>query len=273
MCTLIVHMRCVMYKPESIAKAELKGAFRRATERYEEFMNMTSKGMLKFGSRKNHIKYLSEMVKCRGEFLLDQRICHAHVSWHFHSLMTSFESELQSLENIGNVTRLVVDGWDSRRIMKGEINGVKKYLTRLYVHEHFLIRIIQRLGLEGLRGVSKQVFPLFSYILMENLSFRSLGKSVQFVMPNHVLIAEKLSGGQGLVFKTILQREFFSEEQQKRYEPAYWMMNMQKCNGVMLNQDTGYLTSLMFSTQGMSREFLKESFWMRDILHDFAHCA
>ena len=36
-----------MYKPESIAKAELKGAFRRATDRYELFMKKVRTGVVK----------------------------------------------------------------------------------------------------------------------------------------------------------------------------------------------------------------------------------
>ena len=102
-----------MYKPESIAKAELKGAFRRATERYELFMKKVRTGVVTFGSRKNHLRYIEEMVKCRGEFMLDHRVCHHHSSWHFHSVMTSLDTYFQNIEGIGNVVRLVIDGWDS----------------------------------------------------------------------------------------------------------------------------------------------------------------
>ncbi len=254
-----------MFKPESIAKAELKGAFRRATVRYELFMKKVRSGGVKFGSRKNHLRYIEELVRCRGEFLLDKRVCHHHSSWHFHSVMTSLDTYFQNIEGIGNVVRLVIDGWDSRRIMKGDKRGMQRLLTRLFVHEHFLIRAVQRLGLESLRDLGNQVFPLFSYILRENLSFRLLGGSVHFVMPDYVLVAEKLPNSYGLVFKTILLRERFSEQQLSQYQAAYQLMFNKKSDCIMLNHDTGHLVSLHFNGQEINQTLLKESFWMRDI--------
>ena len=262
-----------MFKPESIAKAELKGAFRRATDRYELFMKKVRTGVVKFGSRKNHLRYVEELVRCRGEFLLDQRVCHNHASWHFHSVMTSLDTFFQNIEGIGNVVRLVIDGWDSRKIMKGDKRGLQRLLTRLFVHEHFLIRAVQRFGLEGLKGLGKQVFPLFSYILRENLSFRLLGKSVHFVMPDYVLVAEKLPNSYGLVFKTILLRDRFSEQQLIQYQAAYQRMFNNKSDCVMFNRDTGHLISLHFTEQGINQTLLKESFWIRDIFTELEQCA
>ncbi len=262
-----------MYKPESIAKAELKGAFRRATERYELFMKKVRTGVVTFGSRKNHLRYIEEMVKCRGEFMLDHRVCHHHSSWHFHSVMTSLDTYFQNIEGIGNVVRLVIDGWDSRRMMKGDKRGMQRLLTRLFVHQHFLIRAVQRLGLEGLKGLGNQVFPIFSYILRENISFRLLGKSVHFIMPNYVLVAEKISNSYGLVFKTILLREQFSEQQLRQYQAAYQLMCNQRSDCVMLNQETGHLIALHFNEQGINQTLLKESFWMRDIFTELEQCA
>lgn len=41
-----------MFKHESVAKAEVKGAFRKATQRYDEFYKKLKTGLVKFNSRK-----------------------------------------------------------------------------------------------------------------------------------------------------------------------------------------------------------------------------
>lgn len=262
-----------MFKHESVAKAEVKGAFRKATQRYDAFYHKLKTGVVKFNSRKNHLRYIDELASCRGDFMLDHRVCHNHSSWHFQSVMTSVETEFHHLDNIGNICCLVVDGWDSRKMMKGDIKGHRRYLSRLFLHEHFLIRIVQRLGLSGIKQVGKVLFPLFSYILRENLSFRLLGNDVHFVMPGYVLVAEKLPNSYGLVLKTILMREYFSDAQQKQYHSAYQLLQNQQCDCVMLNNDSGYLMAMHFDEPGMNAKLLTESFWMRDVLSEILQCA
>ena len=262
-----------MFKHESVAKAEVKGAFRKATQRYDEFYKKLKTGIVKFNSRKNHLRYIEELVQCRGEFMLDHRVCHHHSSWHFQSVMTSVETEFHHLNNIGNICCLVIDGWDSRKMMKGDIKGHRRFLSRLFLHEHFLIRIVQRLGLTGIKNIGKVLFPLFSYILRENLSFRLVGNDVHFVMPGYVLVAEKLPNSYGLVFKTILMREHFSAAQQAQYNSAYqWMINQQS-DCVMLNSDTGHLIAIHFDEPGINTTLLNKSFWMRGVLSELAPCA
>jgi hypothetical protein len=259
------------YKHESIAKAEIKGAFTRSNELFDELERLyESRAGLNFGSKKLALSNIGLQKKSYGDFLIEHVNVTRRQSWHFQSYITAIETEYTYFENVGNLTRFVFNHWDTRGLMKMKAGSHTKYFSQIWLHEHFLIRTVQRLGLTGIQEVGKSMLPLVNAVIKNNINIQTLGENTHFITRDYVIIASKISDGSGLIFKTLLLAEFFTETQQRKYAVAIEQLAYETNHVILLNESSEKLFSLSLNQcEGpLISQVESYSFWLKAVWED-----
>ncbi|WP_028765326.1 hypothetical protein [Shewanella colwelliana] len=248
-------------KHESIAKAEVKGAFRQVKANFEQLKLNKKRGLYTPFSKKNITRFINDISRLHQGFLLYNRRTMRKNSWHFYEEMAAVEYELIEMDGIGPVSRLFIDGWDTRRLIKGGV-GHLSYKSKFYFHEHFLIRMVQRLGLHGFTEIGPKIYPLITWIVNRNRPSKWYACDSHFVFKEYVIVAASLHENKGLVFKTVLLTEFFNERQKAFYQVAVDCILRGKCDAVYLDAEKCISKEIKFSDELEIFELAGSTFWI-----------
>lgn len=256
---------------ESMAKAEVKGAMRRAGQRWNDYENGMRRGAPNLGSRKKFMKFTEDVISYHGDLMIHRhKWCHPN-SWHFKMEVASVQSEYIEVEGVGKVTGLVINFYDSRRMLKGNWwSGSMSYTSRIYLHEHFLIRTVQRLGLPGVGKIGQYVYPMLNFLIDNYPSMRNLEDHFYLLSEDAVFVIEKLPGLKGVAFKTVLMKEYFSDEQERFFYTAYRQFHDNHSNMMVFMPKSGRYLAVPAEDFMINREEIcGHTFWLHDIILDF----
>lgn len=211
---------------ESEAKALVKGAFRKAEQRWDELIRKPA--LKKHNSRKKGFSSLREAethiyndINYYYDFLLKTNKFIGRSSKHALHEVLAIEAELISIKNIGSVSRFVCNVFDTRKMLKGHINAMNSFQSNFYFEEHFIIRAIQRLNLDKIGEIGIKIFPVIISLAKNNISLKGLTDDIYIVFNNYVIVVNYIREPLALVFKTILLKEFFTEKDKYFYKLAY----------------------------------------------------
>jgi hypothetical protein len=220
---------------KSIAKAELRGEFRKVRQQLLDIVNdlrhvnsQTSVG------KKLVLEVLNALNAVCGSFNLFHDQVRRPSSWHRKECTMYICPESASVEGFGAIYPIGVRFFDTRVYMKraGTPNApFDDYTTKLVLHEHFLIRLRQRSGIDGYEYLKSKIALVVLYAHIY-LAARSTVMEIDeeqeepttycyLLVENHVFIATHHIQDEIIVLNTVINRERFTEKQKTKYEPLY----------------------------------------------------
>lgn len=259
---------------ETEARAILKGTIRRIQNAGDAILDKRQEqGYIQAKrSAKALQAYHRDNLAWYGDFLVNDykfRSFGARASKHFRYEYSAIEPELIHAENIGGLCRFIVNFFDSRKYARGKIGAINKFTSQFYFHEHFLIRCIQRLNERSIGEVGAAVYPVIEYMITENLELTRVDDINYFVFRDFIIVAEKLSGRRGMVFKTILLTDKLTDEDERKFAQAKEVLLADKpvvTEAVMTNPK-GQVVRRIPPAKGVSLlcSLKKQTFWLQQI--------
>ncbi|WP_445776549.1 hypothetical protein [Shewanella sp.] len=215
---------------ETEAKAILKGALRRNHQFGDQLMQTKAArmGIQKARSMKVVNRIFNEELNWYGDFLVGYKYFKKYgigTTKHFKAEFTAIEPELTSVEGMGELCRFILGAFDSRKVAQCRLHGNCKLASRFYFHEHFLIRCIHRLNFTTIGDIAVEIYPVIEWLILNNIPLRRLPETNYFVFKNFIVVAEKLSHSQGLVFKTILLKDRLTDRDNEKFIKALAIHN------------------------------------------------
>lgn len=219
-----------MYQHKSIAQAKLKGAVRVAISREKELLQAAtdsikhSKNLLQY--KKGILEYIKLFKKVAQGRIIYEYTSPKRSSWHHNTEFLSFAREFTSVEGhpeVGNQTSMLLQTFNTRRLLKGHRDGHQRLIPLIFVQEHFMLRCLQRLGSETLGDVGRSFYSVIEWLLTSNVPLKHIPQDCYFVLRDYIIVGTQIPHSQGLLFKTVLtyekmeqkgneeQRAFFSE--------------------------------------------------------------
>jgi len=243
---------------ESIAKAEIKGAFRRASERIDNFNNdVLNKTEFKI-SKKSCNDFNENVLKQYSDLLLFHKKTASRISWHFTSEVVGIDPDYLNEPGVGNLGKIVFEIYDTKKLKKG-LQGFKYFETKFFLHEHFLIRLFQRTSIGSISDVGPYIMSFINWIVYEKRSLADIKGTLHVVLRNSVLICTCLPNNKGLVFKTILLNEMFTQKQTRFYQPALDRIENSDAKIVCYFEDDNKLSSIDVYAQKTVLNLVKTS--------------
>lgn len=265
----------------SEAKAIIKGAMRRAGHRWDKFeatyMADQEADRPMFKTRKKFLRYVDDLMAWRGDLLIHHLRVQQPSSWHQKIELAAITSEYEEVEGIGAVAKIAVCFYDSRQFFKGNVQAANShYLSRVYLHEHFLQRMVLRYGVKGIGEIGKIVYPLL-HALMDNFtSLRNLEEDFYLVSDAAVMTIKKCKALDGVLLKTVLLRDRFSSTQAEQFSSVYQRIDAQGDDQHRRMVIYFPTSKRMIDVNDMSCSLLSHkqhcdnTIWLHNIRHDFA---
>lgn len=260
----------------SEAKAIIKGALRRATHRWDEFESRYTRSAGAtppvFKTRKKFLRYIDEVVQCRGDLLIHKISRQQPASWHQKLELAAISSEYQQVEGIGSVVNIALTFYDSRQFFKGNVrNSYTHYLSRLYLHEHFLERVVLRYGLSGIGQIGKFVYPVLHALISHFTSMKNMEDHFYVVTELAVLAMIKSQQLNGVVLKTILLRDRFDATQTSLFAPAYQRLSEQGVDMLLFFPQSRRTVAVDAAQDSflLDKTRCTNTFWLHNLMHDF----
>ncbi|MFT5760417.1 MAG: hypothetical protein ACI9LM_005203 [Alteromonadaceae bacterium] len=259
----------MMIKHESIAKAELKGAIRKVQSRCDNILelranNIESKKCKK--SRKKLLKRFEEELGLYGEFLVTKTVWKRKTTWHFDAEFSAIEPEIINVDGIGGLCRFLIRTFNSRKFMKGNLCALDYFCSNFYFHEHFLIRAIQRFGLNFAGELGIIIYPVIEWLVLENVSLKHFKDTNYFVFEDFVIVTNKLPHSNGLFFKTILIRQYMNKKQFKIFKSSFELLENSYFKVVMTDGIGGISTKIAPPKMiSLTKSLTERSYWVQHI--------
>lgn len=219
-----------MYQHKSIAEAKLKGAVRVTASREKELLqamrDSTKHSRPLLAYKKGILNYIEYFKKAGKDRTIYEYTSPKRSSWHHKTEFLSFTKEFTSTESYpeaGNVLSMLLQTFNTRRLLKGYRDGHQFLIPHIFVQEHFMIRYLQRLGSETLGDVGRSFYSVIEWLLTSNVPLKHIPQDCYFVLRDYIIVGTKLPHSEGLLIKTALtyekmeqkgneeQRAFFSE--------------------------------------------------------------
>jgi len=228
------------------AKAILKGVIRKALANGDAILDKRSN--YSYIQTKRSVKvvkeYHNDNLAWYGDFLMGEfkfKNFGVNSSKHYKCEYRAIEPELLYAENIGNLSKFIVNYFDSRKYAQGKISGILKFTSQFYFHEHFLIRCIHRFNKRLIGEAANAVYPVIEFMITENLPLTRIDDSCYFVFRDFIVVTEKLTSKKGLIFKTIKLTSRLNMEDERKFLDA--LTELKK-------SDPSYITALMTNKNG-----------------------
>jgi hypothetical protein len=261
---------------QSEAKAVVKGAMRRAGHRWDElettFRPLSESGQPLLKTRKKFLRYIDDIIKCRGDLLIHKIRCKQPRSWHEKIELAAITSEYEDVAGIGSVAKVAVCFYDSRQFFKGNVRAAyAHYVSRLYLHEHFLERMVLRSGLSDIGEIGRIIYPILHSLIDNFTSMKNLEEHFYVVSETAVMVLEKSHELNGLVLKTVLLRERFDDSQNRLFASAYKRLTEQGGGMLFLFPsskrmiDVGRLDEPLL----LQKSSCADTFLLHNVQHDF----
>ncbi len=258
---------------ESIATASIKGAIRRSEFRYEEAKEAIEKIYLskrgKKLTRSDTNGFFQLIADMFGDYSIEQYIKNKKNSWHFLGEIHTIGFSTIDTEHYGKLNHFIVEQFNSRRFVKCHSEARLWYVCYVFFQEHFFIRAIQRLGLKSVGDVGKKVYPIMQWLILENIPFKHLPENPYFVMKECVLVAHRASHNQGIVFKTVLMRDFMNDEQLNLYKRGFDILEKESLEVVMMDEVGSVVRKLpIFEPKQLLLEHSLNNNWLQKDLQN-----
>lgn len=257
---------------ESEAKALVKGAYRKSEQRYNNLYGfdhyLMDQGYYrkKFSCLKDTFGYIEKSAIYFGDFLIEAYQIGKLTTKHKIVELLAIEPELNHVDGIGEVSKLICRQFNTRKMLKGSPNLLNVYQSNFYFEKHFLQRAVQRLDISRIGDIGKRIFPLMLWFIQNNISTRGMTDSLYIVFQNFVLVAMKVRNEIAIVFKTLLIKEVFSKEQQVFFKHAYDEL---KNNDFIIIDQNGHIIKKViqhFDNYCIHQYLDKPSYWFQHIL-------
>ncbi len=261
---------------QSEAKAVVKGAMRRVGHRWDElettFRPVSESGSPLIKTKKKFLRYIDEVIKFRGELLIHKVTSQQRNSWHQKIELASLSSEYEDVDGVGSVAKISVCFYDSRQFFKGnQRSAYTHYVSRLYLHEHFLERMVLRSGLSGIGEIGRVVYPILHSLVDNFTSVRNLEEHFYVVSDTAVMVLEKSDSLSGLVLKTVLLRERFDDLQYDLFDSSYKRLAEQGGGMLFFFPSSKRMVDILRLDNQLllQKECCANTFWLHNLLHDF----
>jgi len=224
---------------ESIAKAEIKGTFRKVNSELDRFNEDVMAGAKNTRISKKGIQgYVNEIVSIYGNLLLVHERKSKSSSWHFKSTIVAINPEHEKVKNIGELHPFVFEHFDSKLFMKRKLGLHMYFEPPCYVHKHFLQRIKQRVE----HSQSERLCQLLCSLVLWLADCKNLvGVDVSefhVITKHEILIITYHSDIEKYVFNTVLLRERFTQVQSECYEHYFEKLRYSKFDFIVMSPDT-----------------------------------
>lgn len=259
---------------EAEAKAILKGIIRRTIAVGDTILDKRIKSS--YINAKRSVKVVNEYHKDNlawyGDFLMSEskfKTPGLHPLKQNRCEYRAIEPELLYADNIGNLSRFVVNFFDSRKYTKGKIDSLAKFTSQFYFHEHFLIRCIQRLNKRIIGEAINSIYPVIEFLITENLPITRVEDNSYFVFRDFIVVTEKLPSKKGLIFKTIKLTSRLNLNDETKFSDA--LTELKESNpltlAALMTNKNGQVIRHISPAIGKSLllSYKKESFWLQPI--------
>lgn len=257
------------------AKAILKGITRKTLADGDAILDKRSK--YSYIQAKRSVKvvkeYHNDNLAWYGDFLMNEcklRNFGPNSSKQYRCEYRAIEPELLYADNIGNLSRFIVNYFDSRKYTKGKINAILEFTSQFYFHEHFLIRCIQRFNERLIGEATNAVYPVIEFMITENLPLTRIDDSCYFVFRDFIVVTEKLTSKRGLIFKTIKLTSRLNPKDERKFFDALIELEKSEPSSVtaLMTNKHGQVVRHIPPAKGYSllSSFKKETFWIQPIL-------
>lgn len=223
---------------ESIAKAEIKGSFRKINSELDHFNEDAMCGANKRMSKKVVQGYVNRIISIYGNLLLSHERKAKSSSWHFKSTILAISPDQEMLKNVGEVHPFVVEHFDSKLFIKRKPGLHMYFETPCYVHKHFLQRVKQRLEHSQSERLGQLLCSLVQWFAGCNNLVEVDIQQFHVVFMHEILIITYHRDIGKYVFNTVLLRDRFSPAQSAQYEQYFEKITFSKFDFIVLNPDT-----------------------------------
>lgn len=241
-----------MYQHKSIAEAKLKGTIRISGDREKVLLKESreliqhSRSLLTY--KKGILKYIALFKEMANERMLYEYCSPKRSSWHHKSEFITFMPDFGSSEyykEAGRLIGMMLNTFNTRRILKGKRDGHTQLFLKIYIQEHFCVRYMQRIGAETIGDIGKSFYPIIEWLLVNNVPFKHIPESYYFVLPEFISVGSKSPNGFGLLIKTVLTYEGMSEHQTLFFSEALAQLrDNDALYGLLVNNDGTIVRSI-----------------------------
>lgn len=259
---------------EREAEAILKGKVRQAIYACDETTKKIECGYFS-GKKRTHKlvkEFFCDQINSYGEFLVTNirfKPYGVGSTKHWKNEYTAIEPEFVDTLGVGELCRFVVNYFDSKRFAKSDINANLTLSSQFYFHKHFLIRSIQRLNQKDVGEIGAFVYPIIEWLVTEQVPLSRIDNNNYFVYRDYTIVADRLPKSKGMVFTTLLETEFYDDEQRRKFADAHKELdgsNPEEVLIVMTNPN-GQVVRKIPSAQGKSlvNSINENTYWIKNV--------
>ncbi len=220
---------------KSIAKAEIKGIFRKASTRLDE-LNDKLLGDSANKTKKRLINFNRDVISTYGDLLLFDNKINQRLSWHFVSELVAINPDMIRVEGVGDLCQIVIEILNTKSLAR-KSQGYQYLESNFFLHEHFLIRFLQRTNIEKLSNIGDFITDFIVWLSNNNYSFDRFGETVHLVFKNYVIVCTIRASERQFIFKTCLLVEKFTVNQIEKYKRAYEYINSKNVEMVLFIEE------------------------------------
>lgn len=187
---------------------------------------------------------------------------------HFKAEYSAIEPELVVAEGIASLCRFIVGYFDSKKFCRGQMSFQRKFASQFYFDMHFLYQCILRLNTKSIGKIGEFIYPVISWLISENVPLSKIDSKNYFVFRDVTLVTYKLPRMHGMYFKTILESEFFTENQTERFANAHKvLLNSEEIVAVMTKENGEVAYEIpRDAVSSLTNVIDENSFWLRPLL-------
>lgn len=207
---------------ESIAKAQLKGQVRLAQSQSKEILDHMQNQHLPnplLSNKKGINKYIKAFTDMAANSIIKEKYHIKRSSWHYKYQLINFQDTPSNIPGYGSYNSIIMYSFDTRKLIniKKMEQGHVRTIVKIFCHEHFFIRCIQRINALNIGDIGKKIYPIIEWLIQNNIPMKHIPEDAYFVCEDCVLVALRLPNSQGLLFKTILMKDQMTDKQNRLF--------------------------------------------------------
>lgn len=223
---------------ESIARAQFRGLKRKAMHRLDELQEKknkikTLKNRHLINSKQGVEDSIRHIMELLGDNVFNTNFIHRRSSWHYKQETCFFEAKAMEVEGIGPIRSLNISRFDTRKMLKRKPAGISHLMSRFFVHDHMIMRCIQRLGFESFGQVGEALTPLMHWMVTQNLPLATLPRRFYLVTKNFVLVFTYMDIAEHYLIKTVLLWEMMEDNQSLLFDNCRAVLDFGGTSGLI----------------------------------------
>ncbi|WP_124916937.1 hypothetical protein [Alteromonas flava] len=263
---------------ESIAKAKVKGIFRQAGKHHDALDKYADQQLARgecLEGRKQIERFVEYFLKGNKAVEIGYWRNKKSSSWHQTHVQMHFCPKTFDFDELGMLYPIFINILDTRGLNKGNDNGFRTLYSRVCVHDHFMIRLMQRVDKKDsdalIKSIAYLVFGL-SLVLGNNIETYLVGGDGENTVDDKFVFKLLAASGYVLVvtfhrrdfvfvLNTVLMEERFTDNQRKLYQGLFDDMRESKKQSCIYCELTDKLIDIseLESTFSRSNDLLRLS--------------